>query len=145
MTDKREQYNIAAIRRLLQEAFTAGDLGRFCLDRPAFRFLLDHFGPGFSFLQMIDAVLEQCLTRDLLPDLLAAVREVNPRHYERHGPYVLPEGEWLAGGALSQSTPYVVEKSITPIPAAPAPPPHFVDREVELGQLAAYLTMDTAA
>lgn len=144
MIDKRQQYKIAAIRQLLRAAFTADDLRRFCLDRPAFRFLLDHFGPGFSFLQMIDAVLEQCLTQDLLPDLLDAVREVNTRQYERHGPYVLSEDEWLAGGAFPQSTPYVVGKSILPIPTAPAPPPHFVDREAELRQIVAHLTTDTA-
>ncbi len=76
--------DLAAARRLLEAAFTADDLRRFCQDRPVFRFLLLHFGPGFSFAQMIDVVLEQCQTQALLPELLAAVREANPRQYERY-------------------------------------------------------------
>ena len=55
-----EQYNIAAIRNLIRDAFTAKELWRFCQDRPAFRPVLVHFGPSFSFadLQTFAAELE---------------------------------------------------------------------------------------
>jgi tetratricopeptide (TPR) repeat protein len=137
-----EQYNLAAIRQLLQTAFTADDLRRFCLDRPSFRFIPNHFGPGFSFMQMIDVVLEQCRTQDLFSDLLAAVGQVNPRQYERHGPYFLQEDNQLRLGSIRFSTAGTMGRALSPIPTAPAPPPHFVDRQAELGRLLVHLTAD---
>jgi hypothetical protein len=38
------QYNIAAIRNLTEEAFTARDLWRFCQERPVFRPIVADFG-----------------------------------------------------------------------------------------------------
>jgi len=79
-----EPHNISAIRSLIREAFTASDLRRFCQDRPELCFILSHFGPGFSFEDMIEAVIEQCGKKALLPDLLAALQAYNPRQYKRY-------------------------------------------------------------
>ncbi|MFC2037370.1 tetratricopeptide repeat protein [Chloroflexota bacterium] len=91
-TESTPLYNLATIRNLLREAFTADDLRRFCQDRPTFRPILDYFGPGFNFMQMVDAVIEQCRTWALLPDLLAGIQEVNPRQYERYRDQLLTVG-----------------------------------------------------
>jgi 3',5'-cyclic AMP phosphodiesterase CpdA len=77
-------YNIAAIRNLLRDAFTARELERFCQDRPVFRPLLRNFGPGASLEERIDAVLTYCDTRLLFPELLAEIRDYNPRQYRRY-------------------------------------------------------------
>jgi len=73
-----DPHDLAAMHRLLRERFSAPELRRFCLHSPQFQFLLDHFGPGFSKLDMIDAVLVECGDRDLLPALLAEVEAFQP-------------------------------------------------------------------
>lgn len=85
-------YDTAAIRSLLRAAFTAADLRRFCHDRPVFRFIVSKFGPAFSFEDMIETVIEQCEKQALFPDLLAAIREHNPRQYERYCDQLLAIG-----------------------------------------------------
>jgi len=77
-------YNTAVVRNLIRDAFTADDLRRFCEDRPTFRFIVPHFGSRFSHEDMIETVIEQCQTQALLPDLLTAIREYNPRQYHRY-------------------------------------------------------------
>jgi tetratricopeptide (TPR) repeat protein len=79
-----EHYNMAVIRNLLRDALTAEELRRFCQDRPAFRPVLVHFGPGFSFADMIDVVLEYCQTLALFPQLLSDIQTLSPRQYERY-------------------------------------------------------------
>jgi WD40 repeat protein len=66
------------MHRLLRETFAAPELRRFCRLSPRFQFLDDHFGPGFSKLDMIDTVLRECEDRDLLPALLAEVEAYEP-------------------------------------------------------------------
>jgi 3',5'-cyclic AMP phosphodiesterase CpdA len=78
------EYNIAAIRNLLRDAFTARELERFCQDRPVFRPLLGNFGPGSSLEDRIDAVLTYSDKRLLFPELLAEIRHYNPRQYGRY-------------------------------------------------------------
>jgi formylglycine-generating enzyme required for sulfatase activity len=76
-------YNIAAIRQLLLAAFTPEELRRFCYDRPDFRPVVDLFGPGLGFSAMVDQVVEYCDRRVLLDELLAEVKQTNPRQYAR--------------------------------------------------------------
>lgn len=77
-------YNIAAIRNLLREAFTAQDLVRFCTDRPNFRSVPGHFAHNASLEEMIDVVIDRCQVRELFPELLSEVQEYNPRQYAKH-------------------------------------------------------------
>lgn len=79
-----EKYDLAAVRNLLRNALTDRDLRRFCQDRPTFRPVIDDFGPGFSFNDMIDAVIEYCLRKQILEDLLSEMEESSPRQYEKH-------------------------------------------------------------
>ena len=83
MTCNEQRYNLAEIRRLLLSAFTAPELRRFCQDRPAFRPIVDRFGEGHGLDEMVDEVIDYCETRLLWAELLAAVKEENPRQYAR--------------------------------------------------------------
>jgi hypothetical protein len=77
-------YNIAAIRRLLTDAFTPEDLERFCYDRPLFHPLVNEFGRGSNLNDMVGEVITYCDSRFLWAELLAAVQEENPTQYARH-------------------------------------------------------------
>lgn len=83
MTNEPQEYNIAAIRELLLAAFTAESLPRFCLDDSYFEPIVASFGPNHNLNQMADEVIAYCQTQVLLGELLAAVREKNPRQYDR--------------------------------------------------------------
>jgi hypothetical protein len=71
------------LRELLQAAFEPDTLRRFCQDDPLFRPLLDRFAHNAGLLDMIDEVFEFCRTQLLWEDLLDAVAEHSPRHYDR--------------------------------------------------------------
>jgi flagellar basal body-associated protein FliL len=77
-------HNLAAIRDLLEAAFTAETLRRFCLDRPAFRPITAEFGPGHGLDDMVDRVIDYCETHLLWREFLAEVERENPRQYRRY-------------------------------------------------------------
>jgi 3',5'-cyclic AMP phosphodiesterase CpdA len=79
-----EEYNLAAIRTLLRDAFTDRELQRFCHDRPQFHPVLSQLGANASLEETIDAVITYCEKRLLLSELLAEVERFNPRQYRRH-------------------------------------------------------------
>lgn len=87
MTDDPSAYDIAKIRKLLTEAFTAEDLRRFCEDRQVLRPIVPRLGPGMGLDDMVDEVITYCRTHLRFPKLLAAVKEVNPLQYARFEPY----------------------------------------------------------
>jgi hypothetical protein len=57
--DDNPHPDIAAVRRLLQVAFDAEGLRRFCLDRPALAHLVTYFGPNDSPQQKVNRVIER--------------------------------------------------------------------------------------
>ena len=79
-------YDLAAVRDLLLDAFTASELRRLFLytANPALRPLLQEFGASNGLSVMVDKTIEYCRVRDLLPDLLAEVERANPRQYARY-------------------------------------------------------------
>ncbi|MDX9833384.1 MAG: tetratricopeptide repeat protein, partial [Anaerolineae bacterium] len=82
-----EEIDLAAMRALLRAAFVDDrELRRLCRETPALQGALPAFGSGFSLDHAIDALLDYCLTRDLVPELLAAVRKANPGQFARHFP-----------------------------------------------------------
>jgi len=83
MANMDSSYNLAAIRRLLLEAFGPDTLRRFCQDRPLFRPILDDFGPGHSLNDMVDRVVDYCESQALIDQLLAAVQQSSPGQYAR--------------------------------------------------------------
>jgi len=82
-----EGTDLAAVRTLLRAAFVDDrELRRLCRETPALQGALPAFGSGFSLDDAIDALLDHCRTRGLVPELLAAVRKANPAQYARHLP-----------------------------------------------------------
>ncbi|MGD8791041.1 MAG: SIR2 family protein [Anaerolineae bacterium] len=77
---------IAAIRDLLEAAFTAGTLKRFCQDRPAFRPLVTRFGPNDGLGDIVERIIVYCGEFLLWDALLVEVKEERPRQYARFAP-----------------------------------------------------------
>ena len=110
---------IAAIRALLEDAFTPEKLRRFCQDRPQFADLITHFGPGHGLDNMVDEVIDYCRVLLLWDELLAEVAKVNPNQYARH--------EARLRGA---ATPAALRVE----PAKPAPAADLASLRCRLGQ-----------
>lgn len=102
MTTSVDQYNIAAIRSLLKNAFTAQDLWRFCQERPDFQPVLVHFPYNATLAQMTDALIQYCQTQLLFDELLLEVQKANPRQYERY------QAQLYSNGAMSLPTSQVL-------------------------------------
>jgi hypothetical protein len=75
-------YNIGALRDLLEAAFTAAELRRFCEERPFLKPVLVDLPSNFSLAQVVDRVIEFCGKRGQFSELLAEIRTHNPRQYE---------------------------------------------------------------
>jgi hypothetical protein len=75
--------NLSVLAELLQEAFTADDLRRFCLYRPQFGDVLDGLAPHPSLNELVDALIQFSQTRGRLGELLAEVERERPRQYDR--------------------------------------------------------------
>ena len=79
-----DRYNVAAIRQLLEDAFDARDLKRFCQDRSELRRCLIDFGLNASLGDMIDVVITHCQKQLLFRTLLAGIEGHNPNQFERY-------------------------------------------------------------
>jgi hypothetical protein len=88
MTNKAPEYNLATTRELLLAAFTAEELRRFCHDRPTFYPIVDRFGPEYGLDDMVDEVITYCEKHLLFDELLAEIKEYNPKQYARFAPRV---------------------------------------------------------
>ena len=76
-------YDLAAVRDLLLAAFTAEELRSLFLytSSAGLRPLTREFSPTDGMAAMVDRVIEFCLTRALLPELLHEVEQANPDQY----------------------------------------------------------------
>jgi formylglycine-generating enzyme required for sulfatase activity len=93
MTNNAQEPDIAKIRQLLLAAFTPEDLRRFCHDHPDFRPVVNRFGPGYGHDDMVDEVITYCENYLLFPELLAELKQCNPRQYARFiVPHQAPDG-----------------------------------------------------
>jgi hypothetical protein len=72
---------IAAIRGLLEAAFTPKTLLRFCQDRPAFQPIVKDFSPNDGVADMADEVISLCWTDLLWDELLTEVAKLKPKQY----------------------------------------------------------------
>jgi hypothetical protein len=81
-----QRYDLAAVRDLLLDAFTAVDLRRLFeySAHPELKGVAQEFAEGDGLADMADKVIAFCRTRDLLSDLLAEVARVRPRPYARY-------------------------------------------------------------
>jgi FixJ family two-component response regulator len=78
------EYNLAAIRELITDGFSADELWRFCQTRSIFQPTLERFTRRSPLAEMVDALTEYCQKRLLFPELLTEIRVVNPRQYARY-------------------------------------------------------------
>lgn len=69
------------LRRLLNAAFDAPGLRRFCQVREPFRRVVAQFGPGHALEDMVDRVLDYTRIYLLWDELLAGVAEANPYQF----------------------------------------------------------------
>ncbi|HSR30654.1 MAG TPA: SUMF1/EgtB/PvdO family nonheme iron enzyme [Anaerolineae bacterium] len=79
-----QQDNIPAIRQLLLAAFTPEELRRFCYDRPDLRPVVNRFGSRHSLEDMVDELITYCDNYRYLPELLAELKQHNPRQYAHY-------------------------------------------------------------
>lgn len=87
------KHNIAAIRRLLINAFTPEELWRFCQERPTFRPVLPYFPYNASQAQMVDVLTEFCQRHMLFDTLVSEIKGVNPAQYEHYRDQLDGDGE----------------------------------------------------
>ncbi len=78
------EYNLGAISDLLTQALMdERDLRRFLRDRREFETVLRLVGVGAGLSDHVDVLIEYCRSRLLFDELLATIREENPRQYEQ--------------------------------------------------------------
>jgi len=76
-----ERWNMAAVRDLLSAAFSDEELVTFCFDY--FPAVYEELGSGMGKGQKVQRLLEHCLRRGRMEELLARVRVCNPAQYGR--------------------------------------------------------------
>jgi hypothetical protein len=83
-----EEFNIAAIRRLIHAAFTPKTLRRFLRDHSTFRPILDNCGADYPLADMVDEIIPFCQTQVLWNEFLDEVEQYNPKQYARFAPQI---------------------------------------------------------
>ena len=82
-----DDYNLAHIRQLLVEGFTADELHRLLRYQPSLRPIDLRLGPADGMDDMVDVILSWTGPRLILHELLTAAERANPRRYALHRPY----------------------------------------------------------
>ncbi|HEX6383437.1 MAG TPA: hypothetical protein VF177_02095 [Anaerolineae bacterium] len=77
-----EEYDLAAVRNLLNDAFNAGEVRTLAFDR--FQPVYNDFAAGMTKGQMIEAIVEHASKYGRIPDLLSYVKSVNAYQYGRY-------------------------------------------------------------
>jgi hypothetical protein len=80
----REEYPLAAIDKLMIDAFAVDDLRRFCLYRPSLKPILQRIARDASVQELATAVIEFCEQQILLSHLLEEMRAHNFEQYKRY-------------------------------------------------------------
>ncbi len=86
MADDSQRYNRRAVRQLLLAAFSAEELRDlfYFSKTPELQAVPDQFAPGDSSPTMVRKAVRYCDSRFLLGEMLAEVKEANPRAYARY-------------------------------------------------------------
>ena len=77
-------YNLEAVSKLLNDAFSSGEIKTLAFDR--FHEVYGDFAPGMTKRQMILAVVDSAQRHGRIPDLLDYVKIANPYQYNRYAP-----------------------------------------------------------
>ncbi len=86
MAEDSQRYNRRAVRQLLLAAFSAEELRDlfYFSKTPELQAVPDQFAPGDSYPTMVRKAVRYCDSRFLLGEMLAEVKEANPRAYARY-------------------------------------------------------------
>jgi hypothetical protein len=98
VADESEQYNLKALRRFLEDAFTGKELQElfYLASKPELHQVVHQFLPGDSQSAMVRKAVRYCASRSLLAEMLVEVKAVNPQAYARHEEMIHePPGTWL--------------------------------------------------
>ena len=81
MTEESQRYNLSVIRDLLLSAFNPDELKElfYYSDNPELRDVVNQFLPGESLPAWVQKAVAFCERRDLVPQLLAEIKDANPR------------------------------------------------------------------
>jgi RNA polymerase sigma factor (sigma-70 family) len=82
-------YDTAAIRKILSQAFDDDELVAFCFDH--FPAVYQRFSPAMGFLVKIQHLLDYCRRFGQFEKLLQLMEQENPYQFEQHKPYVKSE------------------------------------------------------
>ena len=97
MVEEPEQYNLKAIRRLLEDTFASEELQElfYLASRPELHEVVHQFLPGDSQSAMVRKAVRYCASRSLMAEMLVEVKAVNPRAYAKHEEMLhAPPGTW---------------------------------------------------
>lgn len=78
------QYDVAAIVKLLGDAYRAQDLRLLCQTEQRFKPILKDLPPEAGLAKIIQVLVEFCEKHLLIRDLLAEVHDFNPAQFERY-------------------------------------------------------------
>lgn len=83
-----EEYDLAAVRRLLSDAFNAGEISTLAFD--LFPAVYQTFAPGMDREQMIQRIVQHAGQQGKVPELLNYVQKENPYQYGRYADQLKP-------------------------------------------------------
>lgn len=78
-------YNLAKLRKFLENALTDAELNSLCMD--SFEPVFNKFTDGMNKLQKINLLLSYCKMNDKLNELLKAMKETNEEQFQNYQPY----------------------------------------------------------
>jgi hypothetical protein len=133
MASNAQEYNLAAIRQLLLAAFTPEEFRRFCYDSPTFRPVINRFGLPYRLDDMVDELITYCDNYLLFPELLAELKQYNPRQYTRFEPELRSPAD-----AVHDTIANIRPPSLAP-GTAPPPPTLIVGRGAAMVEMRARL------
>lgn len=93
----RQTFVLKNIRKFLMEGFEADELSRLCYDEEKFRPVYDQLAVNTGKDTVVDKLLQYAGRQELLEELLALVKEHNPRKYEKFQPYISTIGSTQSG------------------------------------------------
>ena len=83
-----EQYDLAAVRNLLNDAFNAGEVSTLAFD--LFQPVYGDFAAGMNKGQMITAIVDHASRNGRIPDMLTYVKNANAYQYGRYADQLKP-------------------------------------------------------
>lgn len=86
-------FNLAAVRDLVLDAIMPGEVEYFCFGHALFDPVCDLIAPNASHLKAVHELVKFSRRNHLIPELLSAIRDYNPRQYQRYRGRIFTEAE----------------------------------------------------